>query len=72
MLHEADSELAKSIAIEVFSRSNQISLTTYFSWKQKYGGLTVYDAKRLKALEVENFILKFLPVELYCYLSRTH
>jgi putative transposase len=60
LLHEADGELAKGMAIEDFCRAKQISPATYYRWKQKYGGLTVQDTKRLKALEVENAKLKRL------------
>ena len=31
-----------------------ISQGTFFKWKQKYGGLSVPEAKRLRALESEN------------------
>jgi putative transposase len=63
LLHEADSELAKGIVIEDFCRTKQISPATYYRWKQKYGGLTIQDSKRLKALEVENAKLKRLLAE---------
>jgi len=63
ILHEADSELAKGTAIEDFCRVKQISPATYYRWKKKYGDLTVQDAKRLKALEVENAKLKRLLAE---------
>ena len=36
---------------------------TFYAWKSKYGGLTVSDAKRLKALEDENGRLKKLLAE---------
>jgi len=63
LLHEADSELAKGKAIEDFCRVQQISPATYYRWKQKYSGLSVKDAKRLKALESENAKLKQLLAE---------
>jgi len=63
LLHEADGELAKGTALEAFCREQQISPATYYRWKQKYGGLTVQDAKRLKALESENVKLKRLLAE---------
>ncbi len=37
---------------------------TYYNWKAKFGGMTVSDAKRLKALEAENSKLKRLVGEL--------
>jgi putative transposase len=33
---------------------------TFYKWRSKYGGLEVSDAKRLRALEVENRKLKQL------------
>lgn len=33
---------------------------TFYAWKAKYGGMTVSEAKRLKALEDENARLKRL------------
>ena len=41
-------------------RQQGISETTFYKWKAKYGGLTVSDAKRLRALEQENTRLKHL------------
>ncbi len=36
---------------------------TIYRWKNKYGGMDVSEAKRLKALEVENSQLKRLVAE---------
>lgn len=41
-------------------RKHGISDATFYNWKSKYGGLTVSDAKRLRALEDENGKLKRL------------
>jgi len=35
-----------------------ISQATFFKWKQKYGGMNVSEAKRLRELEQENARLK--------------
>ena len=40
-----------------------ISQPTFYSWKSKFGGLEVSEAKRLKALEDENRKLKKLLAE---------
>ena len=40
-----------------------ISQGTFFKWKQKYGGMTVSEAKRLRTLEAENARLKKLLSE---------
>ena len=42
------------------ARKHGISEATLYNWKAKYGGLTVSEAKRLKALEEENGKLKKL------------
>jgi putative transposase len=44
-------------------RKHGISDATFYSWKAKYGGMDVSDAKRLKALEEENARLKKLLAE---------
>lgn len=44
-------------------RKHGISDATYYSWKAKFGGMTVSDAQRLKALEAENARLKRLLAE---------
>lgn len=63
LLRKADEELAKGKSAEDFCREEQISAATYYRWQRKYGGLQVEDAKRLKALEVENAKLKRLLAE---------
>lgn len=62
-LHKADEEMAKGKAVEDLCREEQISPATYYRWQRKYGGMKVADAKRLKALEVENAKLKRLLAE---------
>src|SRR5262245_24472445 len=52
--HEAGSKTAD------LARKHGISEATLYSWKAKYGGMDVSDAKRLKALEDENARLKKL------------
>jgi putative transposase len=63
LLHKADEALGQGKNIEDICREEQISPATYYRWKQKYGGLTVQDAKRLKELELENAKLKRLLAE---------
>ena len=45
-------------------RKHGISDATYYNWKSKYGGMTVSDAKKLKALEDENRRLKHIVADL--------
>ena len=44
-------------------RRHGISDATFYTWRKKYGGLEVSEAKRLKALEDENRRLKKLLAE---------
>jgi len=44
-------------------RKRGISDATFYNWKSKYGGLTVSDAARLRALEDESRRLKKLLAE---------
>lgn len=41
-------------------RKHGISDATYYNWKAKFGGMSVSEAQRLKALEPENNKLKRL------------
>jgi putative transposase len=41
-------------------RRHGIGESTFYKWKSKYGGMEVSDAKKLKALELENLRLKRL------------
>lgn len=44
-------------------RKHGISDATLYTWRNKYGGMEVSEAKRLKALEEENAKLKKLLAE---------
>lgn len=44
-------------------RKHGISDATFYTWRSKYGGMEVSDAKRLKALDEENRKLKKLLAE---------
>lgn len=55
--HEAGAKVAD------LTRRHGISAPTLYSWKAKYGGLDVSEAKRLRALEDENRRLKKLLAE---------
>jgi len=44
-------------------RKHGISDATYYSWKAKYAGMTVSEARRLRELEHENAQLKKLLAE---------
>ena len=52
--YEAGAKLAE------LCRRHNVSPTTFYKWRAKYGGMAVSDAKRLRALEEENRRLKQL------------
>jgi putative transposase len=58
-LKEADAGLP----IKDLCRRHGFSEASYYLWRSKFGGMDVADAKRLKALEVENTRLKKLLAE---------
>ena len=44
-------------------RKYGISDATFYNWRQKYGGMTVAELRRLKGLEEENLKLKKIVAE---------
>ena len=55
-LKQADTGLA----VKELCRRHGFSEASYYLWRNKFGGMSVPDAKRLKALESENTRLKKL------------
>lgn len=55
-LKEAD----RGVAVKELCRKHGFSEQSYYVWRNKYGGMDVSDAKRLKGLELENSRLKKL------------
>ena len=51
------------VAVKDLCRRHGFSEASYYLWRSKFGGMTVSDAKRLKALEQENGRLKKLLAE---------
>lgn len=49
--------------VDELCRKHGISPSTFFSWKAKFGGMSVSEAQRLKSLESENSRLKKLLAE---------
>jgi putative transposase len=49
--------------IDELCRKYGISKPTYYSWKAKFGGMTISEAQRLRSLESENSKLKRLVAE---------
>ena len=58
-LKEADA----GMPVKDVCRRHGFSEASYYLWRSKFGGMDVADAKRLKALEVENTRLKKLLAE---------
>jgi putative transposase len=56
-------EAEAGLAVKDLCRRHGFSEASYYLWRSKFGGLEVSDAKRLKALELENARLKRLLAE---------
>jgi putative transposase len=50
-------------SITALCRQHGLSEATFYKWRQKYGGLDVPEARRLRELEKENTRLKRLLAE---------
>ena len=64
LLREAEVRLAQGQAVGTVCRGIGITEQTYYRWRQRYGGMQVDEARRLKELESENARLKRLVAEL--------
>jgi len=60
ILQEAD----QTTTVEDLCRKTNISKTTFYTWKKKYGGLSIQEVRRLKYLEKENGRLKKIVADL--------
>ena len=49
--------------VEAACRDYNITATSYYRWKKKYGGMELQDAKRYRELEKENTELKKLVAD---------
>lgn len=54
---------ADGVTIRDLCRKHNITEQTFFRWRNKYGGMSVPEARRLKELELENAKLKKLLAE---------
>ena len=52
------------IPVKELCRKYGIGNSTFYKWREKYGGMKTSDIKRLKELEVENRKLKQMFAEL--------
>ena len=56
-------EAEAGLPVKELCRRHGFSEASYYLWRSKFGGMSVADAKRLKALEIENARLKKLLAE---------
>ena len=61
-------EQEAGIKVADICRKHSISDATFFNWKNRYGGMTMHEIKRVKDLEEENARLK----KMYANLSLEH
>ena len=54
---------ADGVVIRDLCKKHNLTEQTFFRWRNKYGGMSVPDARRLKELEAENAKLKKLLAE---------
>ena len=52
-----------AMSIKALCKKHNLTEQTFFRWRNKFGGLDVPDAKRLRALEGENAKLKKMLAE---------
>lgn len=62
-LRQAEGKLATGSTIPEVARELGISEATFHRWRNRYGGMSSQEAKRLKELEKENVRLKKLVAE---------
>ena len=62
-LRQAEVLLGQGKTHEAVCRELGISDATFYKWRQKYGGMQVNQAKKLKQLETENARLKQLVAD---------
>ena len=62
-LRDAEARLAGGATVPEVARELGISEATFHRWKNRYGGMSSQEAKRLKELERENARLKKLLAE---------
>lgn len=56
-------EVDAGVPVKELCRQHGFSEASYYLWRNKFGGMEVSDAKRLKTLEAENARLKKLLAE---------
>ena len=62
-LRDADRMLSEGKDIALACQALEVSEATFHRWRNQYGGMKADEAKRLKALQVENGRLKKLVAD---------
>ena len=62
-LRQADVLIGKGNSVPEVCREIEVSLQTYYRWRQKYGGMSPEMVKELKQLQKENDRLKKIVAE---------
>ena len=62
-LREAEVLIAEGMTTRNAARQIGVTEQTYYRWRKEYGGMKVDQAKKLKAIEKENYRLKRLVAE---------
>jgi putative transposase len=62
-LRQAEAKLAAGATVPEVARELGISEATFHRWKNRYGAMSISEAKRLEELEKENARLKKLLAE---------
>jgi putative transposase len=52
------------VPVKELCRQHAVTIQTIYRWKAKFGGMEINDAKKLKALELENSRLKRMIADL--------
>lgn len=62
-LQEADRLIVEGNSVAEVCRQLQVAEPTYYKWRKQYAGMSVEEAKELRALREENAQLKRLVAE---------
>jgi putative transposase len=62
-LRQAEVEIGRGATVPEACRKIGVTDQTYYRWRAEYGGLRLDQAKRMKALEMENSRLKKLVAD---------
>lgn len=57
-------QVESGVPLEQLRREHGFSASSFYQWKQKFGGMEVSDAKKLRSLEEENRQLKRIVADL--------